>query len=123
MNADELSARIRSPGFLARIFGADTDWDQALDCRDACKFDQAWCASHDAVQAASRDGDASEIDRLRESVFKQVLSLTGNPDVAAYASDDFGLMAQAAEAGVQRPFIIGLWNTYLDGRFPGGSVA
>ncbi|QDQ87369.1 hypothetical protein FMZ60_07075 [Alcaligenaceae bacterium SJ-26] len=122
MKADELSAKIRSPGFLARIFDSSMDWDQALDGRDACKFDQAWCASHEAVQAASRNGDSSEICRLRESVFKQVLSLTGNPDVAAYASDDFGLMAQAAEAGVQSPFINGLWNAYLDGRFPGGSI-
>lgn len=115
----EILSRVDSQGFLEGIFARDTDWDAALDARDSGTFDAAWRASHASLGA--HDATESDVIRaLRETVFKRVLSLTGSPDVAGHASDDFGLMAKAAEAGVSIPFVEELWNAYRDGGFPRG---
>jgi hypothetical protein len=115
----EIVSTVESEGFLESIFARDTDWDAALDARDSGTFDAAWRAS-DTRLGAFDSSESGVIRSLTETVFKRVLSLTGNAELAGYASDDFGLMAKAAEAGVGIPFVDGLWKSYRDGVFPRG---
>ncbi|MGX5729299.1 hypothetical protein ACWKWK_02070 [Pseudoxanthomonas beigongshangi] len=117
--SDEILSRVESKGFLEGIFARDNDWDAALDARDDGAFDAAWHASD--AQLGAHESSESRVSRsLRETVFKRVLALTGNAELAGHASDDFGLMAKAADAGASIPFVDGLWNAYRDGVFPRG---
>jgi len=118
--SSQILSKVESKGFLEGIFALDTDWDAALNARDSGTFDEAWSASDAQVLSAHDSTESSVVLSLRETVFKRVLSLTGSSEVAGYASDDFGLIAKAAEAGLNIPFVDGLWNSYRDGFFPGG---
>lgn len=55
---------------------------------------------------------------MKEAAFKMVFRLTGNPDLAAYVSDDFGLIAQARLQAADIAFIDSLWDCYARGEFP-----
>ncbi len=119
MNTREIIEITLSNGFLEAIFGNGGDWDAALDLRDNGEFDNLWTDTYSKL----RDENSSETEDIRtfrETVFKKVLSLTGHSDLAAYASDDLGLIAEAAGAGHFSPFVESLWNSYLKGNFPCG---
>jgi len=115
MRDSDLLGKINDGVFFEKIFGPERDWDAALDARDAIAFDTAWRESCDKLP---QDDAATATAPVREAAFKAVFRLTGNPDLAVYVSDDFGLIAQARLQAADIAFIDSLWDCYARGEFP-----
>ncbi|GAB5407294.1 MAG: hypothetical protein Aurels2KO_55250 [Aureliella sp.] len=99
----------------APIAGDISSWDT--------NFQEQWYRAHDIVGAAfCMEPPATKIqadaDCLRSTVFQHVLLTTSDDALAAYTSDDFYLIINAAILGVEDSWIAKLWNTYRHGRSP-----
>ncbi|WP_210715654.1 hypothetical protein, partial [Pseudomonas protegens] len=103
--------------FLELIFNKSTDWDAELDLRDSTEFDSTWSASYEEIISSCPSEDQL-IKKIRETTFKRVYQLTKNSDLAGYASDDLGLIAQAFQNNVENDFVNMLWRAYTQGKFP-----
>ncbi|QEI09065.1 hypothetical protein FXN63_01840 [Pigmentiphaga aceris] len=117
----EILSRMNDGVFLENVFSRDADWDAALDARDAPDFDTAWCMSDEKV-SASCPPESNTVNAIRESAFKRVYAITQSADLAGYVSDDMGLIALAFDNQLEIEFVDGLWETYSQGKFPGGVV-
>ncbi|MGK5023297.1 hypothetical protein [Janthinobacterium sp. RB2R34] len=117
MSASDILEAIHQGLFLEIIFSSDTDWDAQLDARHLPEFDGAWCASYGKV-TASCPPEGALVKQIRELTFKKVYRAAQNADLAAYVSDDMGLIAQACDHQIESDFIDNLWKTYLRGTFP-----
>lgn len=68
-------------------------------------------------------GDAEgRITRLRELSYLQTFDRWHAPDLAAYVSDDFGLIGDALATGVSHPWLNALLHKYWTGEFPHGAI-
>ncbi|KAF0812411.1 hypothetical protein IGB42_03079 [Andreprevotia sp. IGB-42] len=116
IGAGEFVTRINNGSFLRELFSSEQNWDAMLDARDSPCFDAAWCAAFAAVQP---DGAESSLAKeVRETVFKEVLQLTGHAELAGYASDDFSLIIATIERHQRNDFVEMLWHSYLSRQFP-----
>ncbi|NEN83739.1 hypothetical protein [Paenibacillus elgii] len=115
--ASEILSIIGDGTFLERVFNKNVDWDAELDARDEAGFAETWSSSYDKLEAIDSSEDAV-IREIREAVFKQTFRITQSPELAGYASDDFGLMAKAFENGIDIEFVNKLWDSYTKGSFP-----
>ncbi|MED5595311.1 hypothetical protein [Janthinobacterium sp. P210006] len=115
--ASEILSRINGDILLERIFRKNTDWDAKLDARDSFEFDHAWSMSHKKVTSSCppEDGPVREV---REAAYKKVYQITKNADLAAYVSDDMGLIVLACKNKLDVEFIDNLWKSYTQGEFP-----
>jgi hypothetical protein len=95
--------------------------DEALARRDLEPFEREWMRVYDDLARRLPD-EPPIVQEIRENVYRSVYDLTENPDVAAYASDDFGLIATAAFLGYEDEWLNGLWVKYRSGAFPAGDV-
>ncbi len=103
--------------FFENVFNKDVDWDAELDARDAAQFDMSWNFSYEKMN--EMDPSENKVIRdIREFAFKQTFRITQNSELAGYTSDDFGLISKAFENKVDIEFINGLWDSYLQGKFP-----
>ena len=66
--------------------------------------------------------ERTSIDELRERVFMRVYELTANSDLAAFASDDFEIIAGGSVLDLADPWLNALWASYADRRFPMGEL-
>ena len=115
--ASEILSIISNGRFFENIFNKDVDWDAELDARDAVEFDMAWNSSYEKMN--EMDPSENKVIRdIREFAFKQTFRITQNSELAGYTSDDFGLISKAFENKVDIEFINGLWDSYLQGKFP-----
>lgn len=104
--------------------------DDYLDARDQAPFDSAWSLAAADVDAAAKgqpeearnEHEALSKD-LREWVFKTTAERTGDPELAAYVSDDAGLMLEASLAGLSSAWIDGLRRCYALHRLPRGELS
>ena len=55
---------------------------------------------------------------IRKIVFNMVLEITNNDDLAAYISDDFGLIWDAEKVDINNNWINVLWQSYKKGEIP-----
>jgi len=117
--AGDILSWVNGGEFLENVFAQHVDWDAALDARDAPDFDTAWTSSYEEISAACPP-ESSIVRDIRESAFKKVYAITKSADLAAYVSDDMGLIALAADNQLNIEFVDALWKTYTQGRFPGG---
>jgi len=117
--AGDILSWVNGGEFLENVFAQHVDWDAALDARDALDFDTAWTSSYEEISAACPP-ESSIVRDIRESAFKKVYAITKSADLAAYVSDDMGLIALAADNQLNIEFVDALWKTYTQGRFPGG---
>ncbi|MBU7314923.1 hypothetical protein [Paenibacillus oleatilyticus] len=115
--ASEILSILGDGTFIERVFNKDVDWDTELDARDEAEFAEAWSSSYDKLEAMHPSEDAV-VREVRETVFKQTFRITRSPELAGYASDDFGLIAKAFENKIEIEFINKLWDSYTKGRFP-----
>lgn len=117
MQTSDILGKINDGVFFERIFAQEDDWNAALDARDNAAFDAAWLESKEKL-AVGYPIEETATKEVREAVFKTVFRLTGNPDLAAYVSEDFGLITQANLHGADIAFICRLWDSYAQGIFP-----
>lgn len=95
--------------------------DVVLDIRDSDEFSEQWMAAFDAVQSSKAEMTRSQTDlstRIREAAYLLAYSRWHSPDLAAYVSDDFGLIADAAACGVNNAFVGELLSAYKRGVVP-----
>ncbi|KAB8058279.1 hypothetical protein GCN74_16740 [Janthinobacterium sp. FT14W] len=113
----EILSRINGDILLERVFRKNTDWDAKLDARDSFDFDHAWSMSHEKVTSSCPPEDG-QVREVREAAYKKVYQITKNADLAAYVSDDMGLIALACKNKLDVEFINNLWKSYMQGEFP-----
>lgn len=117
MQTSDILGKINDGVFFERIFAQERDWDAVLNLRDSAAFDADWLESNEKL-AAGYSVEETATKEVREAAFKTVFRLTGNSDLAAYVSDDFGLITQANLHGADIAFICRLWDSYVHGIFP-----
>ncbi|MDO3676208.1 hypothetical protein [Paenibacillus ehimensis] len=117
ITASEILSIIGDGTFLERVFNKDVDWDAELDARDEAEFAEAWSSSYEKLEAMHPSEDTVTRE-IRETVFKQAFRITQSPELAGYASDDFGLIAKAFENKLDIEFDHNLWDSYTKGSFP-----
>ena len=124
-----LSSALEAEALLPAVFrhlGDDASIDHALSQRDHPAFEQPWLTAFAAVESVASLNQLSPaqrlvVDRVREVAYKQAFRATSHPDIAAYVSDDFDLIARAIVAGQDSPWLASLLSAYAHGRFPVGS--
>ncbi len=111
-----------SEGRLLGPDAFDTDLDEVLDERDCQAFDSEWVRVCNALDAHATGTDEQLVTRLREAAFKKTYAMTENSDLAAYVSDDFGLIGMALLTSFADPWLNALWIEYREQRLPYGEL-
>jgi hypothetical protein len=111
--------------FINAIDHTEYDLDTYLDSRDEPEFDGAWVRADEAVEAVKKSfADAGTLEaaatKLRQAVFMHCIRALGHPDLAAYVSDDAGLLFDAKAMEVDNEWIAGLLASYREGKLPAG---
>ena len=123
MTLAELQGGLRDGRLVSSRHVASVN-DAHLDRRDQPQFADAWMACHsrlESVVASLSPESRRTVDQLRELAYRQTFQLTQNPDLAAYVSDDFGLISGALAAGAQDPWVEYLLTCYDSGEVPSGA--
>lgn len=97
--------------------------DGILSNLDADEFAERWMAIFRDVEArksaVARAPAAVDLTvRIREATYLKAFARWRSSDLAAYISDDFGLIADAIAGGVDDPRIAGILRSYRCGRIP-----
>lgn len=115
---DKLTDSIRTRHLLSI---PDTDslyYEEIIRERDSPEFERHWLDKFRTLEMRTseiRNNELEAIDELREVAYKTVFARTNSPDLAAFVSDDFELIARAAVLAVNDPWINGLWLNYKNG--------
>ncbi|WP_051542089.1 hypothetical protein [Clostridium lundense] len=101
--------------------------DSILDLRDCELFDSKWINLYNYIEQMKLKKEYSETTRYsceeyRRKVFLQVYDLSHNSDLAAYISDDFGLIFDSLQLGITTPWLDKLIQLYLISKIPCGSL-
>lgn len=107
---------------LNRATFADLDVAAVLDQRDADPFDSAWTTAFAAIEALKQQTPVPANDAIREQAFKSVYQHGPGGDLAAYVSDDFGLLHDALALGGNDPWLVALLASYLRETLPCGDL-
>lgn len=97
--------------------------DEMLDSRDSHNFEKDWLQVSHEIEHREKlnplpEPTLAELDKIRETAYKAVFSVTENSDLAAYVSDDFELIGKALALNFNDEWLTRLWSTYLKGSFP-----
>ncbi len=98
------------------------DIDCLLDERDKDIFAKQWTAEYSNIEKIKSRNNEKLIDKYREKIFKTVFKQTGSDDLAAYVSDDFGLLADALNSDYRSRWIEALQFYYINGKIPKGNI-
>ncbi len=98
------------------------DIDFLLDERDKDIFARQWTAEYSNIEKIKSRNNEKLIDKYREKIFKIVFKQTDNDDLAAYVSDDFGLLADALNSDYRSRWIEALQFYYINGKIPKGNI-
>lgn len=98
------------------------DIDFLLDERDKDIFARQWTAEYSNIEKIKSRNNEKLIDKYREKIFKTVFKQTDNDDLAAYVSDDFGLLADALNSDYRSRWIEALQFYYINGKIPKGNI-
>ena len=116
---EEMFDLIQSDDFLEKIFQKKVDWDVRLDARDNEDFDKKWVEEKTKISSVTSAGyDAGKLKKIREATFKKIYRITSSSELAGYASDDLGLIAETFMKGLNSDWIDWLVENYLAGDFP-----
>ncbi|MGG0757643.1 hypothetical protein [Brevibacillus laterosporus] len=105
----------------------ETNIDALLDKRDDPAFSEEWMRvyaeiSHIKKMESLPSLYASMEEGLRKIIFLKVLEITSADDLAAYISDDFGLILDSVVLEYRDEWLNGLWNEYQKKRIPQGEL-
>jgi len=121
MIADELFQRI------GRIDFTQIDLDKALDNRDLPEFDDEWVRVFEELETIKKEEGFSEenkkiSDNIREKVYLKVYGMTQDDDIAAYISDDFGLICDSELLNYKDELLEKFIKCYHNSQFPYGEL-
>ena len=100
------------------------DLDEAVELRDAEEFDSPWMRVFNITRNTEHNAQypRSESDKLREKAYLKAYSVCKDDDIAAFVSDDFGLMFDAEVLGITDPWLEKLIDSYRRSVFPCGEL-
>lgn len=97
------------------------DIDNALDLRDSKEFDSEWIRVYNLVKEQKSE-ENPKCGKIREEAYKKVYDTLEDDEIAAYISDDFGLMFDADSLGISDPWLDKLIDSYQRSVFPCGKL-
>lgn len=105
----------------------DEEIEQLLEQRDRDAFSSRWMTAYRQLEAEKvarpLDHDAAAmIDKLRELAYLQSFQRWQSPDLAAYVSDDFGVIGEMLSVNGDDAWVTTLLQAYQDGRVPGSAL-
>lgn len=107
---------------LSLILGrlSDETIDNILVERDDNFFSEQWMQAYNEVEKQKKQQGVPSTynEDIRKIVFNMVLEITNNDDLAAYISDDFGLIWDAEKVDINNNWINVLWQSYKKGEIP-----
>jgi hypothetical protein len=128
MDKEKLTSEILDALMKARDT-ASFSIDSYLDCRDDFQFDQDWSLAYADVEKKKSELPKKTINLIngdseafREIVFKQVFKVTQSHDLAAYISDDAGLILENHLVGGNNQWVARLENCYSSQLLPSGTL-
>ena len=106
------------PLILGRL--SDETIDNILVERDDNFFSEQWMQAYNEVEKQKKQQGVPSTynEDIRKIVFNMVLEITNNDDLAAYISDDFGLIWDAEKVDINNNWINVLWQSYKKGEIP-----
>lgn len=106
------------PLILGRL--SDETIDNILFERDDNFFSEQWMQAYNEVEKQKKQQGVPSTynEDIRKIVFNMVLEITNNDDLAAYISDDFGLIWDAEKVDINNNWINVLWQSYKKGEIP-----
>lgn len=132
IDTDSLLAAIESTAWHLRQRDQDDDEDliaQYLDWRDQPPFDSDWAAADALVQARKLDLSVQSVKtidaqsrQVRQAAFARALRVSEHDELAAYLSDDAGLIFEADRLGIDSAWITALLRRYERHAAPFGAL-
>ncbi|MBV8040784.1 hypothetical protein QVO10_11890 [Bacteroides gallinaceum] len=120
MKTEELKnfIEIELPIILGSL--SDETIDDILDERDDDFFSEQWMQAYNEVEKQKKQQGipATYSEEIRKNAFNTVLKITNSDDLAAYISDDFGLIVDADKVDINNSWINALWQSYKNGKIP-----
>ncbi len=112
---------------LGKINFEQMDYDEVLDQRDFSDFDSEWCRVEEQLKAMRQEKEFTEedneiLDDIREKVFLEIYNRTNHDDMAAYISDDFGLICESELLDYKDDWLNKLIECYQHAQFPYGEL-
>lgn len=106
------------PLILGRL--SDETIDNILVERDDNFFSEQWMQAYNEVEKQKKQQGVPSTynEDIRKIVFNMVLEITNKDDLAAYISDDLGLILDAEKVNVNNSWINALWQSYKNGKIP-----
>lgn len=103
------------------------DFDEILDLRDSVMFDREWNRVYKAVEEEKKIKGYSEenkqlSDGYRKNAYLRVYHLCENDSLAAYISDDFGVICDSELVGYTDSWLEALIKTYAASKIPCGDI-
>lgn len=120
MKTEELKnfIEIELPIILGSL--SDETIDDILDERDDDFFSEQWMQAYNEVEKQKKQQGIPAVysEEIRKNAFNTVLKITSSDDLAAYISDDFGLIVDADKVDINNSWINALWQSYKNGKIP-----
>ncbi|MBW9158484.1 hypothetical protein [Clostridium tagluense] len=101
------------------------DLDSIMDSREESNFDKQWIRNYNKINEKRYliNFKIKElIDSIREIAYKITYAFTESSDLAAYVSDDFGLIAEALVLNHNDEWLNTLGKKYLENKIPNGTL-
>lgn len=103
-------------------FLEDLEEEQALERREEPAFERQWMTEYERLCTQKErlpENEWEAVNKVRELAFKSSFRVLPSPDVAAYLSDDFELIAISLLLGDKTSWPLqALLKAYDQGRFP-----
>lgn len=101
--------------------------DEVLNNRDCEVFSTQWTRVYNEVDKIKQKENLTEIyrkhdEKLRRVIFLEVYNITLSGNMAAYISDDFGLILDSLVFDYKDDWINSLWIQYIRGKIPQGEL-
>lgn len=117
-------------GLLEKLNGSmfgNIDFDEILDLRDIDLFDREWNRVYKVVEEEKKIKGYSEenkqlSDEYRKNTYLRVYDLCENDSLAAYISDDFGVICDSELVGYTDSWLEALIKTYATSNIPCGDI-
>ena len=120
----KLLDKIEQRSLIPYLLIKDNEIESALTQRDQQQFSEPWMRVFEDIEkrkGGKQDAD-TRVSRLREIAYIQAYERWQSPDLAAYISDDFGLIGDALSINYNDIWLNGLFDSYLNLFFPKGPL-
>lgn len=109
---------ISLPKILEKL--SEEEFYTILDKRDCDTFSEQWMQVYNIIEQLKKQKNIPETynENIRKKAFCIVFDITNNDDLAAYISDDLGLIIDAIKVGANNYLINALWLSYKNGVIP-----